>query len=123
MNPDSKLLFVYNAGSGLLNDVISVLHKTFSPKTYACNLCTLTFGTYYMQKPWKEFINSLDVDVEFLHRDDFAKRFGISDVPLPAAFEQHGAQVSVWIGADEMNQCESLDDLIGLVRQRLKASF
>ena len=123
MNSDSKLIFVYNADSGWVNLAIDVLHKTFSPQTYACSLCTLTFGTYSMHEPWKEFVNSLDVGVEFLHRDDLAKRFGISDVPLPAAFEQTGARINVWIHADEMNQCKSLDDLIGLVRQRLQASF
>lgn len=119
MRHRSKLIFVYNADSGLLNDIISVAHKTLSPKTYSCNLCRLTFGLYSMRKPWKEFIKALNVEVEFLHRDVMMQRYGMADIPLPAVLEQIDTDVSVWINADDMNQCRSLDDLIELIQQRL----
>jgi len=117
MNTDFKLIFVYNANSGWLNDKIDIIHKTLSPKTYKCSLCTLTYGFWYMEQPWKDFIQSLDVEVGFLHRDNLIKQFGVSDVPLPAAFKQQGKDIQLWIGADEMNQCKTLDDLIELVQK------
>ena len=37
-----KLIFIYNADSGLFNTVTDIAHKIFSPETYSCNLCALT---------------------------------------------------------------------------------
>jgi hypothetical protein len=39
-----KLLFVYNADSGLAAALFDSAHKLLSPQTYACNLCALTHG-------------------------------------------------------------------------------
>lgn len=120
MGQRSKLVFVYNADSGLLNDVISVAHKALSPKTYSCSLCRLTFGVYSMRKPWKAFIKTLNVEVEFLHRDVMTQRYGLADIPLPVVLEQVDSNVSVWINADDMNRCQNLDELIELVQRRLR---
>ncbi len=68
------LMFVYNADSGMFNTLSDMAHKVFSPRTYSCNLCALTHSTFSMRDEWKEFIESLGVELEFLHRDEFRKR-------------------------------------------------
>ena len=35
---------IYNADGGLVNGALDLLHKTFSPATYACRLCDVTYG-------------------------------------------------------------------------------
>ncbi len=55
----TRLIFVYNADSGLLNAVKDAIHKAISPSTYPCRLCGLTFGAVRMKSAWKEFIDGL----------------------------------------------------------------
>ena len=78
------LVFVYNADSGLFNVVSDIAHKIFAPETYACNLCAITYGNFAMRAEWKDFLESLAVDLEFLHRDELAERYGLAALPLPA---------------------------------------
>ena len=52
----SRLLFVYNADSGLFNTLTDIAHKMLSPKTYTCNLCAITHGLFSEKEEWKEFI-------------------------------------------------------------------
>ncbi|MCF7977351.1 hypothetical protein U5801_08255 [Lamprobacter modestohalophilus] len=39
-----ELIFVYNADTGLFNQLADAAHKAFSADTYACNLCRVTYG-------------------------------------------------------------------------------
>jgi len=47
----SKLIFVYNADSGLLNAMKDWAHKIVSPETYPCSLCALTYNNLGMRHP------------------------------------------------------------------------
>ncbi len=113
------LIFVYNANSGLLNGALDLLHKTFSPHTYACNLCAITYNTLGMRRDWRDFVNGLPYPVHFLHRDELLARFGKPDHPLPAAFLHTPAGLQLFVSTDEMNSCHTLDDLMRLVRKQL----
>jgi len=113
------LVFVYNAESGLFNVVSDIAHKIFSPETYSCNLCAITYGNFAMRAEWKAYLESLAADVEFLHRDELAQRYGLADVPLPAVLLKQGERLVEWIGAGEINRCRSLADLEGLISLRL----
>ena len=62
-----KNIFVYNADSGLLNWVSDYLKKIFSPKTYPCNLCVVTYNNFGMKREWNDFVFNLDYSIEFLH--------------------------------------------------------
>ena len=119
---DSKptLIFVYNADSGLFNTMADVAHKIFSPATYACNLCALTHTTFGMRQDWKQFLETLDRPLEFLHADELRSRHGVADVPLPAVFKQEGAKLTVAIDADAINACRTLDDLRLLIQNSLR---
>ena len=115
-----KLLFVYNADSGLLSGLKDLLHKNISPHTYACRLCAVTYNNFGMLSDWREFWQDLGKPVEFLHRDELAQQYGLKDVSLPAAFiycETSGIQL--WLDADAMNRCQTLGDLKELVQKNL----
>jgi hypothetical protein len=115
---DSALVFVYNAGSGLFNALTDIAHKTFSPRTYQCNLCALTHSTFGMRKDWKRFLETLDVPLEFLHSDELYELRGVSGVTLPAIFKREGERLELLIAADAINACRTMDDLKRLIRER-----
>ncbi len=114
-----KLLFVYNADSGLLNFVLDAAHKILSPSTYPCNLCALTYTPTGLLR-WRRFVKTLPWPVEFLHKDELAEQYGETDVSLPAAFVWNGHDLQPWINVEEMNGFESLDELITAVVARAK---
>ena len=57
MNSENRLLFVYNADSGLFNTMADIGHKIFSPQTYSCLLCALTHGYFRERDEWRRFVD------------------------------------------------------------------
>jgi hypothetical protein len=119
-NTKKKLLFVYNADSGLINSLLDSGHKLFSPDTYQCNLCKLTYGVLRMRADWRRFIDSLGIEVSFLHRNEFKKMFKKSGDNLPAVYLINGSALSRLIGEEEMNKVKSLGRLIDLIKFKLR---
>ena len=113
------LVFVYNADSGVFNTLTDAAHKIFSPRTYACNLCALTYGAARMRGEWKEFLDGLGLPLEFLHADELASRYGLKGVALPAVFTKSADRLRVLAGADAINACRTLDDLERLILEGL----
>jgi hypothetical protein len=119
---DSKptLLFVYNADTGLFSVMTDYAHKILSPKTYPCNLCAITYGNMGMNKKWKEYIDNLTISIEFLHRDEFLKRYDLKNTQLPAAFIKKEDNIAVLIDHSEINGCTSVEELMDLVTMKIK---
>ena len=117
---DVRLLFVYNADSGIVNSLKDLLHKNFSPSTYQCNLCALTFNNTGMRGEWAGFVDELGYPVEFLHRDELKERYGVVDVYLPALLRKDPSGVTVIIPAEEINDLWTLGELKGLVSIRVR---
>lgn len=113
------LLFVYNADSGLLNTAKDYVHKIVSLKTYACNLCAITFGNIGMKNEWKTFIDSLEYPVQFLHRNEFQQQYFLKNEKFPAAYIKQGKTITNFISHTEINKCKTLDDLILLVKKKI----
>ncbi len=117
---DIRLLFVYNADSGIVNSLKDLLHKNFSPSTYQCNLCALTFNNTGMRSEWAGFVDDLGYPIEFLHRDELRERYGVTDAYLPALLRKDPSGVSVIITAEEINGLWTLGELKGLVSIRVR---
>lgn len=114
-----KLIFVYNADSGLLNKLMDIGHKIIKPETYSCNLCDLTFGNFTENKKWKEFRESTDIEMEFLHRDEFETTYEMKlDCP---AILKGSDPLEIAISKEQLEQFKSLDELINAVND-LEAS-
>jgi hypothetical protein len=107
----NKLVFVYNADSGMFNTLTDIAHKIFSPQTYSCQLCAISHSYFSERDEWKAFIKHLDIECEFLHRDEFMQKYKMSNVELPAVFGLSGETLSLCLAAEKINQCQSMDDL------------
>lgn len=115
-----RLVMVYNADAGLVNAALDTLHKTFSPSTYDCNLCAITYGAVSMKAEWRRFIDSLDLPVEFLHRDEFRDDTANPGLSLPAVLiEDDDGQRTVLLAASDINRARSVEDLTTLIENAL----
>jgi len=82
-----KLIFVYNADSSVFSQVSDAVKKIVTPSKYECNLCMVTYGAISMKDEWKEFLDALLFEKEFLHRDEFQKQYPeLKSTKLPAIF-------------------------------------
>jgi hypothetical protein len=115
---DDTIVFVYNADSGLFNTLTDTAHKLFSPETYECNLCAMTFSALGMKKEWREFLDTMDAPFEFMHRDDLKEKYGL-EVELPAVFIKSGKDLKLIIEASSINECKDIDELKRLVNGRV----
>ncbi|MUP46712.1 GTPase [Gramella sp. BOM4] len=120
-----QLIFVYNADSGKLNSLLDSLHKVVRPSTYDCKLCALTYGLKDEKRSWREFLEKLDVETEFLHRDEFRKQYASKfgyKFEFPLVLLKSNKGLEVFVSKDEINQLNSLDELIRLIDSRWNPS-
>ena len=111
----SKLIFVYNADSGVFNLASDFAHKIFSPQTYACNLCAVTHGNFGMKSAWRDYLKTLQIPFEFLHADEFKTKYAAKNIRLPAVFSLRNGQIKQIINAESINSCRTIDDLKNLI--------
>jgi len=118
-----NLIFVYNADSGVFNTLSDIAHKLFSPSTYQCNLCNLTHGYFQAHEEWTTFLDDLDAEIEFLHRNEFIQQYSlnqnIKDAELPAIFVKNKNELKLWIDKKVINEMSSTDDLMETIRAAL----
>jgi hypothetical protein len=110
------LIFVYNADSGKLSALFDAGHKIVSPDTYKCNLCTLTHGTFTERKAWKAFRESASLNLVFLHKDEFERRFE-NTFSYPIVLRREKA-LEVFISTEELNAMSNPEELIELITER-----
>ena len=115
-----KLIFIYNADSGPISLIKDFFHKVLKPSTYECNLCAVSFGNFGMNQEWKNYINELDVPVEFLHRDQFLRQYDVKNAHFPSAYLKADSKLELFISQDEMNELQSADGLISLVNEKMR---
>ena len=118
---EQKLIFVYNADSGLRNVIIDGAHKIFSPNTYACNLCDITYGAFTENKIWKKFRQKTSMEMEFLHKDEFknqyASKFG-NEFNYPIVLIAVNENLEAIVDTEELNNLQNAEELIELIQQR-----
>ena len=106
-----NIVFVYNADSGMFNTLTDLAHKVSSPQTYECNLCAISHSYISERSEWKDFIEGLGVECEFLHRDEFLKKYSSEEKSFPIIFELTDDELKVRLSSDQINACKSMDDL------------
>jgi len=109
-----KLIFVYNADSGIVNTVKDIGQKLFSPQNYGCLLCSLTHGTFRENPEWKTFRQNSTMEMQFLHRDEFEQRYD-RHMEYPVILKENGS-LEVAVSKDQMAALSSLDGLIETVK-------
>ena len=114
-----KFIFVYNANSGIVNTVLDVAHKIFSPKTYNCNLCALTFNTFSENKTWKDFRKQTNINLVFYHIDKFEKKYKPLEFIYPVIITQKNEDFEELLSAEKIKNLTSIEDLITIFQQEL----
>jgi hypothetical protein len=108
-----RLVFVYNADSGMFNTLADIGHKIFSPETYACDLCALTHGYFSERREWRTFIESLAIPCEFLHRDEFVRAFPEQkELAYPVVLLVDDNKQHICLSRENLAACNNLDTLI-----------
>ena len=121
MNKNIELIFVYNADAGIFSVVSDFAHKILSPNTYACNLCKLTYGAFSMNKEWKEFLDKLLYKKEFLHKDEFQKKYPqMINLLLPAVLIRSDGEMKEFLTQQEINAQSDLRGLMSIFEQKLR---
>jgi len=118
-----KLIFVYNADSSVFSLVSDAVKKIVTPNKYECNLCMVTYGAVSMKDEWKEFLDALPFEKEFLHRDEFYKQHPeLKSTKLPTIFISQNNTLNPLVSADEINMQKNTKDLkellIGRIREK-----
>ena len=116
---DKELIFIYNAKSGFINELVDFAHKIISPETYESNLCAIIYGTFKMEKRWVDYIQSLPIKCVFTYRDKLSEH-KIKNVNLPAVFLSDGRELKEIIFSREINNLSDLQQLIEIVDIKLE---
>ena len=122
-DPIQQLVFVYNADSGPGNGLLDAAHKVLSPSTYACRLCELTYGMVTERSAWKRFRKNSGLPMEFLHRDEFRKKYASKFMPVytfPIILSLTAYEMDIFMGTEELNAIEGTDELIQEVKRRIR---
>lgn len=118
---DKKLIFVYNAQAGKINAVIDIAHKMLRPKTYQCKLCSLTHDVFVEKEQWRRFREQVQFPMEFLHRDEFRKKYLVQQEAYPMVLLLENQQLKKFISQEEMKNLKTTQELISLIRERMNS--
>lgn len=119
-----RLIFVYNANSGIGNALLDSAHKIISPDTYSCRLCDLTFGISGERAAWKKYRKEQDIAMEFLHRNEFIKKYASKFIPqftFPIVLAETLNGLQVLIGTAELSAMRTLEQLTEVLCARTKS--
>jgi len=123
----TKLIFVYNADSGMFNTLSDMAHKIFSPNTYECQLCQITHGNFSMRDNWKEFMAGISLPVEYLHRDEYESRqkqepecYPKVSYPCVLKHTDSSKSLSEFISSSEINRTKDVKELSELISEKIK---
>lgn len=112
---------MYNANSSTKNAIVDSMHKVFSPATYDCNLCDITYGIFTENRRWKKFRKEGAYQMNFLHKDEFAKtyasKFGYK-FEFPIVLLESDKGLEVLISKAELNTFKTPNALIDLIEER-----
>ncbi len=114
-----KLIFVYNANSGKLNALFDAGHKLFSPSTYPCSLCALTYDTFSENSIWKTFREHSNFDMEFYHKDEFKSAFPNVNIAYPSILKLENNMLTTVLNNETLDEISGVENLI----ERLKISL
>ena len=112
-----ELIFIYNAKSGIGNAFIDWAHKIISPKTYDCNLCSITYNNLGKEIKWKEFLNNINAHSRFYYIDHLKELDFVDEkTELPCVFINEKDEFKLIINSHEMTAFDNVDQLISRLK-------
>ena len=78
------------------------------------------YGRIFMRREWRNFLGNLSYHKVFFHKKEFKKAHPeFAYLELPSILIKSGDKITVLITAQEINEMENVDDLIGLLGKRI----
>lgn len=117
-----KLIFVYNASHTRAASLLASAHKFFSPNTYRCDLCSLTFGVFFENRRWRAFRKSTDLEMVFLHKDQFLKQYKSKWLPrydFPVVLSQEKDVLELFLSSADIANIKNAEGLIGAIQSAI----
>jgi hypothetical protein len=117
-----KLIFVYNASVTKAGWLLASAHKFFSPNTYKCDLCSLTFGVFFEKRRWKIFRKTTTLEMVFLHKDQFLKQYKSKWLPkydFPIILSQEQDMLEIFLSNVDITQAKDVEALIDAIQSRI----
>ena len=80
-----KIYFIYDADSGLWNEIKYWINKNLLNKASACELCDISHSKFFVRFEWLTFIRELKnhYKVEVLHRNELPQNIQDKNYHLP----------------------------------------
>ena len=80
------IYFVYDADSGVLNEITYWIDKNILNKKNTCELCDISHGKFFAKSEWLKFIKELRTQhkVKVLHRNELPKKIVEQNYQLPS---------------------------------------
>lgn len=113
-----KLIFIYNADSGLLPLLKDFTHKIISPTTYPCSLCALTYDTFSESKAWKSFRQNSNTEMVFYHKDEFESVYA-SVYKYPCILSQNPKGFDEIISKQTLDRLSNVEELIHIIKAEI----
>jgi hypothetical protein len=117
-----KLIFVYNATSGSANSILDSVRKLWSPNTHECALCSLTFGVFSEKRYWKVFRKTSDIEMVFLHKDEFQKQYKSKWLPkydFPVILSEEDQSLHLFMSNIDISSIETVSGLTSAIETRV----
>ncbi|MEW7277161.1 GTPase [Aquimarina sp. 2201CG1-2-11] len=119
----TTLIFVYNASTGVLDKYLDAIHKIISPKTYSCDLCSLTHNVFSEKTAWKNFRQYASFDSIFMYKDQFINTYSdYSDIDFPVVFTVKEKTMQLLFTADQLGELQNTEDLIASILDKIDAN-
>ena len=106
-----KLLFVYNADSGMANALLDTGRRIFRPQDYPCALCKITYGPFGKSKDWELFVSQLPYEASFIHKDELPALLQAVTLSFPCLILLDQAQYDVLIDGPTFSNLQNLEAL------------
>ena len=116
---EPTIFFVYNAKNDFPSIVGDFFHKSLAPKTYPCQLCKLTYGTFSKKKQWEEYLSSLKYNYQFVYKNDI-KKLTYIDNQYPVILFGQENKWDILVSKEELNNCQTIEKLIDKITLKLK---
>lgn len=99
-----RLIFIYNANSGLSSAVLDSAKKLF--RLEACGLCTITHGLVKEKQAWKNCQAQFDLPIDYFHKDDYPRELKelVKD-KLPCIVAQINPKPIILLNDEQINSC------------------
>jgi len=113
-----ELFFVYNARKGVGNMLMDGLHKVASPSTYACDLCSITYGAVAKKKRWKEFLSDAKFPVRFYYKNTIPEEFN-KEWDYPVVLRYENSSVTCILDRQDFAAINDLNEFIVLLNEKV----